>query len=497
MLTVAATLALVAAPLAAAAPGYSTQVYDGPGWIRYGMSTHPLNQSSTPTMTGVQNPALVYNPLFAWDTTSAGSGFTGYNWLMSTYTDSAAAATAISTGQKTYNNALNWSDMNEAIVPTIVELAHGAGKATGTISSVQWSHATPAGLSNAHNVSRNNYAAIANQMLDGGVLDVIMGCGNPDFDNDGNPASMNAQYVGGSSTWSQLKAGTHPGGWQLAQTLADFQSLTTGTPTGRVLGVPQVYTTLQQSRSVTQDWSGDGQITAADARVAPVQDPARGSYGDSFTAGVPTLELMTRGALNILGAKPNGFFLHVEGGAVDWAGHANQPGRLIEEQMDFNRSVEAVVDWIETYSSWDESLLIVTSDHDCGLLWGPNSDTIPFDALVDNGAGVLPGMRFNSDNHTNSLVPFLARGAGSELATSLIDGFDAAAYAAWGVGGYLDNTDIFTIMNETDAKNIVLMISDGASFNTFNATSMWEGAWVPEPTTSVLLLLAALLARRR
>ena len=487
---------MVAVPAALAADGYSTQVYDGAGWVKYGCSTHPLNRSSSPTMSGAQDPSIVYNPAMAWNSTPAGGGFAGYNWVMSTYTDSAAAATALATGQKTYNNAINWSDMNEA-VPTIVEWAHGAGKATGTISSVQWSHATPAGMSNAHNVSRNNYAAIANQMLDGGVLDVIMGCGNPDFDNDGNPASLDTRYVGGATTWSQLKAGTHAGGWQLQQSMADFQALATGNPTGKFLGCPQVNTTLQQSRTPTQDWNGDFNITADDARYAPVYDPSRGSYGDAPTGEVPTLELMTRGALNVLDADDDGFFLHIEGGAVDWANHASQPARMIEEQMDFNRSVEAVVDWVETNSNWNETLLVITADHECGLLWGENSDTEAYDPVEDNGEGQLPSMRFLSGNHTNSLVPFMARGAGADLATSLLDGYDATAEAAWNVGDYLDNTDIYTLMHDSSAKNIILMISDGAGFNAFNATSMWEGAWVPEPATGLLLVLGLVIARRR
>ena len=57
---------LMAVSAAWAADGWSTQVYDGPGWVRYGMSTHPLNRSSTPTGTGVQDPNVVYNVSNAW-----------------------------------------------------------------------------------------------------------------------------------------------------------------------------------------------------------------------------------------------------------------------------------------------------------------------------------------------------------------------------------------------------------------------------------------------
>ena len=65
-----------------------TQLYEQPGWVRYGCSTYPLNLSGIPTGTGVQNPNVVYSPSQAWN------GLPGYTWLRGTYTDSAAAATA-------------------------------------------------------------------------------------------------------------------------------------------------------------------------------------------------------------------------------------------------------------------------------------------------------------------------------------------------------------------------------------------------------------------
>jgi alkaline phosphatase len=55
---------------------------------------------------------------------------------------------------------------DQAIRPTICQLAKQAGKVVGTVSSVQWSHATRAAFSNVHNVSRNNYPAIAQEMVD-------------------------------------------------------------------------------------------------------------------------------------------------------------------------------------------------------------------------------------------------------------------------------------------------------------------------------------------
>ena len=134
--------------------------------------------------------------------------------------------------------------------------------------------------------------------------------------------------------------------------------------------MPQVYTTLQQARA------GDGK---ADPFVVPL------------TTSVPTLAEMSRAALNVLDNDPDGFVMMIEGGAVDWAGHANQSGRLIEEQVDFDLAVDAVLAWVEANSNWGETLLIVTGDHETGYLTGPMDVANPaWSAVINNGAGRCP-----------------------------------------------------------------------------------------------------------
>ena len=88
---------------------------------------------------------------------------------------------------------------------------------------------------------------------------------------------------------------------------------------------------------------------------------------------VPGLATMTEGALNVLDNDEQGFFLMVEGGAIDWAAHANQTGRTIEEEIDFNKAVDAVIYWVQRNSNWSETVLIVTGDHETGTLYGPGS----------------------------------------------------------------------------------------------------------------------------
>jgi alkaline phosphatase len=155
-------------------------------------------------------------------------------------------------------------------------------------------------------------------------------------------------------------------------------------------------------------------------------------------ATVPTLADLTRAALNALDDAEGGFYLHVEGGAVDWAMHDNQMGRMIEEMIDFKRALEVVVEWVEGHGGWTQTLVIVTADHD-HLLWGPRSHVVPFDPLQDAGAGRVPGYRWLHDGHTNALVPLFVRGPGADEAPGRSVGVDPRR------GPYLAQTAIHEI----------------------------------------------------
>jgi alkaline phosphatase len=392
------------------APGQ--QVYDGPGWVKYGCTTY--------------DSSGYYLPADMWY---------DFTWQQEGATDSSAAATAINTGVKTYDGAVNVNDEFNPLT-TIAQLEDARGRATGAITTVEISHATPACVW-AHNTSRDNYADIANEMIYDSGLDVIMGAGNPEYNNDGQPAAMTSQFVGGANTWSQLRAGTTGKGWTLIQSKADFE-LYAGSPfqpAMRLIGVARVNATLQEKRSA-----------------------------DPLNTNVPDLAAMSMGGINVLSRNPDGFFLMIEGGAVDWANHDNRLDRMVQEFGDFNRAVESVVDWVETNSSWDQTLLIVTADHESGCLWGPDSDGETFNVIGNNGMGVLPDAVYFTAAHTNQLVPLYARGVGSELFAGHIRGTDTAAALYYDFSGqYVDNTDIFRVMNAVATSDFVcdpIMASD-------------------------------------
>jgi alkaline phosphatase len=448
-----------------------------------------------------QDLGLVYDPVKVWSVEDepvapipgfpappsapilSSGPFAGYNFVKTTYVDSAAAGTQIASGVKSFNNAINWTNepagVGTSLEPnTLPEIAKLRGKATGVVSSVYFSHATPATIGGAHNISRNNLAAIANEMLSSDTLDVILGAGHPEFNNAGQPvpyAPANANLIGGDATWQALVAGSHPGGWTLVTERADFEAIAEGLaePPARFLGIAQVRDTLQYNRPFTTDWDGNGVLDNAfphpffpanSAQLAERQaaaiNPGDDSAGEPFVANVPSLETMTKAAIRALDAagRDTGFFLMVEGAHIDWASHAQDFVRMVEEQADFNRSVEAAISWVEVNSNWEETLIIVLADHECGVIWGPDSDTVPFQPIVDNGIGALPGMRGNSYMHTNHLVPVFARGAGAELLAKHVDGVDPFYRARHGLDTlpgwgdeYIDLTAVFAVVKESMA----------------------------------------------
>lgn len=387
--------------------------------VQVGMSTY----SKGALQTTDDDASVVYSPSLYGD----------FGKLVLTSTDSASAGTAMSTGTKTWDSAIG-VDQDKNPLTHMSQDFEEMGKATGVVTSVPFDHATPASFV-AHNAKRSAYAAIAEEMIKSSATDVIMGGGHPLYSDDNALLETPNYGYCPQILWDDMKDGEIMGAdangdgtddpWTFIETKAQFEALQTGTTPDRVLGVAQVAQTIQGLR-VAADWG-------------------KPAYTTPYNQNVPTLETMTKGALNVLENDPDGFFLMVEGGAPDWSGHYNQPGRLIEELEDFYNTVEAVCTWIEANGGWEKNLLIVTADHETGLLSGAENILSP---VVNNGKGVMPtmffhvGMVYGIPWHSNQLVPFYAKGAGSELYNAVADMHDP--YRGW----YIDNTDISAVIRE-------------------------------------------------
>ncbi len=363
-----------------------------------------------------------YDPQAAWAT---------FAWVLDDPTDSAAAATAMATGIKTYDAAIG-VDCAGQPVENVVEAAEKLGKATGVVTTVPFSHATPAGFV-AHETQRDEFEKIAVDMIRDSATDVIMGGGHPYFSQSGAPVEKPGYKFIGESEYADLKAGVAgadadgdgtPDPFTLIETQEAFKALAAGDTPKRVFGLAPVRRTLQEDRaSLDTTWQ---------------------PYEKETITTTPALAEMVNGALNVLDNDPDGFFVMIEGGATDWAAHDSQLGLLIEEELAFDRAVDAVVSWVDTHSSWNDTMLVVTSDHETGLLNGPDSgvvaDSPVWNPLVSNGKGTMPDGDWHTVGHTNSLVPIWVQGEPGKLLSSYVDGTDPKR------GAYIDNTDIHSLI---------------------------------------------------
>ena len=255
-------------------------------------------------------------------------------------TDSGAGATAISTGEKTQNRMIGVGPDSMAR-ETLLEFYKKQGKSTGMVVTCGLTHATPAAFY-AHVPSRYMDKEIAEQFYNGSV-DVAIGGDYPLY----------------SEKWLK-KAG-----YSVAIGLDDI--LETDCP--RFVG-----------------------FYSKDKEVPPMSQ----GRGDFLTAS-------TKKALSVLSRNDTaGFFMLVEGSQIDWGGHANDLNYTVEEALDFDRCIEAVLDFTRNDG---QTLVIITADHETGGLSLVNYET---DSTRSVGA-------WSTHEHTGIPVPVFASGPGSSL----------------------------------------------------------------------------------
>lgn len=371
-----------------------------------------------------------------------------FKYVMDRLPCSAACATQMATGIKTYYGAVG-VDLDTNNLENINEFAVKKGKSTGVVTTVNWSDGTPAGFS-AHWPTRKNLEAVSKSMLCDSKLNVIIGCGHPFYDNNGRHRNIpNYTRVGSERIWndfthnrptidgkpvSDIDGDGKPDAWTFLESKDDFVKLITmPNPPKRVIGTVQVAATLQLSRDLP-----DEENEAFKQAILTLPEENTDSLLATVTQTLPSLDTLALGALNVLKQNPNGFLVMIEGGAVDWGAHDNFKGRMLAEQISFNRAVETVVRWIETNSSWDETMLVVTSDHETGYITAPNQaeHISTWHELPYTKKGEMPKLQFNSTHHTCSLVPLYAKGSGSECFNIFADETDTR------YGRYIQNTEI-------------------------------------------------------
>lgn len=277
--------------------------------------------------------------------------------------DSASSATQFATGEMALSETIGL-DHHGNPVETILEMAIRLKKSTGLVSDTRISHATPAAFA-AHQTHRSKENEIAVDLLKSNADILFSGGLRYWVPNQLNLSTAEAERFQAEyqipflpqskrkDTRNLLEEAKNQG-YQLAFSQAQLQSAT-----GRkVLGL--------FANSVLPDG---------------IQEHLE---KDKRTRTIPTLPEMTQKALEILSQNERGFFLMVEAGQIDWAGHDNDAGRLLHEMIKFNATLDTLYQWMRDR---EDTLLIISADHETGGFgFSYSSRNVPSPVPLSSGA---------------------------------------------------------------------------------------------------------------
>ncbi len=492
-------------------PGTTLTVPTGTAPVLPGFSFDPtfnpgINASGGGTVAaGAKGNLVGYDPIKGginpW---TAG---TDKEYIKNSYPDSANTATTLYTGVKSYNAAIG-VDIFEQPLDGILAQAARLGKATGLVTSVPIDHATPAAA--AANVSnRNRYDAaypaldnILQQELRIYQPNVLLGGGHP-LSNSPTLLPVGVEPVRDNTyikpeTYTELS--TKPTsnlygytflerGKDAATVLANTAKTIDPNNDGHLLGL---YGARGQDgnlpvSSANGDYSTTGLgLFSVNSSKGLAQDFIRpllpGETDASFIARErnenPTLDDLTKAALEVLGKDKDGLWLMIEGGDIDWAAHDNNIDNLIGATLDFDKAVGSVIDWISKNGGWENNELIVTADHDHYLTLNDNFPKLLREkgaealtaednaALSGNYWGTTPDTdKYNWGNHSNRPVPVYYQGANTEvLSTDVGKGYLNYGVNVPGIPGLIDQTTIY----RAQAAGVNNLATDTGILTTYN-----------------------------
>ena len=272
--------------------------------------------------------------------------YVGLQWTYSAsklVTDSAAAGTALATGSKTNNGMIATSPDGQPL-ETLSEYAKSKGKKTGTSVVCRICDATPAVFS-THAPHRDSLYNITAQFVDS-KLDFLFGGGLRWWENRPDGRDLTAEV--------EAK------GYTFVKTVEDLNAVQNG---------PVIALTSYMELPAALDRNGAHQASV-----------------------VKALELLD---------NKNGFFLMVEGSCIDDWCHANKVGYAVEEILDFDRTVGAVLEWA---AKDGETLVIVTADHSTGAM------TLQGGSINEQSIAV----NFSNTGHNGVALPVYAWGPRAE-----------------------------------------------------------------------------------
>lgn len=259
--------------------------------------------------------------------------------------DSASSATQLATGVAAGSEMIGL-DSQGNIVETILERAKAQGKATGLVSDTRITHATPAAFA-AHQPHRSFEAKIAEQLIESGNVDVMLSGGARVFlpaDIKTNQASREQMAALGVPERVYKKSKRKDQRNLLLEAKEQY---------GYNLAFDKEQLAAAEGTKLLGLFANSGMADGI-AYTACTKD-------NSCTQ--PSLRDMTLKALDILSKDEDGFFLMIEGGQIDWAGHINDAGWMLHELVKFDEAIAAVYEWVKDR---DDTLVIITADHETG-----------------------------------------------------------------------------------------------------------------------------------
>jgi alkaline phosphatase len=345
-------------------------------------------------------------------------------------TDSAASATAWSTGVKSYNGALG-VDIHEKDHQTILELAKAAGYATGNVSTAELQDATPAALV-SHVISRKCYGpsvtsekCALNALEKGGkgsITEQLLNA-RPDVTLGGGAKTFAETATAGEWQGKTLREQAQIRGYQLVSDASGLAAITDASQDKPLLG-------LFSEGNMPVRWEGPkasyhGNLDKPAVTCTP--NPKR-------TDSVPTLAAMTDKAIELLSKNQKGFFLQVEGASIDKQDHAANPCGQIGETVDLDEAVQKALAFAKKDGN---TLVIVTADHaHASQIIAPDSKAPGLSQMLTTKDGAMMAMTYGNSEEESM------EHTGAQLRI--------AAYGphAANVVGLTDQTDLFFTMKD-------------------------------------------------
>jgi alkaline phosphatase len=307
-----------------------------------------------------------------------------------TVTDSAAAATAYSTGVRTYNGAIG-VDLDGDPVPTLLERARDAGKSTGLVTTSQVTDASPAAFG-AHVPDRSDQSEIARQYLDETKVDVILG--------------------GGEDWW--FPAGT-PGAWP-ENPPTDPTEQSKGTK-GNLVDHAQDLGYRYVRNGAELSAARRGPLLGLFANEEMFEHHNEGE-GDLYQPSVPLKDMASK-ALRILSQDRDGFFLLIEEEGIDEMAHHGNAALTVKSGAALDDTVAMALRFAARTPG---TLVLVVGDHETGGLAIENVDQRDENGQGEQSEDLVPvansdlvmTIDWTTGGHTGAATPITAEGPGAD-----------------------------------------------------------------------------------